>query len=181
MARPRAAVTASPTIRLKKTAKINFQERNASHKMTSTPNSSEGRIAECALPDHRELVIVHRHLAGQLDLGTVFVAEFRDLPQRAGWLPSPDGLAATSEKSREGCTSIKRRSRSACTGRPETSSCQENAAVLPDSTSLKVRFGQRQWPRQLFELDLARLDAFGRKGKATSPRREGSDQMRALQ
>ncbi len=40
MARPRAAVVASPTIRLKNTAAMIFQERSASQRMIRTPSTA---------------------------------------------------------------------------------------------------------------------------------------------
>ena len=48
MASPRAAVAASPTIRLKKTAPIIFQERSASQSTIRTPSSAV-RVSRRAL------------------------------------------------------------------------------------------------------------------------------------
>ena len=75
MARPSAAVAASPTIRLKNTAAMIFQERSASQRMIRTPNTAVSVSRNALSLDHRELVVIHRHLAGEIDGGAEFVLQ----------------------------------------------------------------------------------------------------------
>ena len=49
MASPSAAVAASPTIRLKNTAAMIFQERSASQRMIRTPSTAVRRVAQRAV------------------------------------------------------------------------------------------------------------------------------------
>ena len=75
MASPRAAVAASPTIRLKNTAPMIFQERSASQRTIRTPRQRRPGVAQGAVLYDRELVVVHRHRTGKLHGSAVFAPE----------------------------------------------------------------------------------------------------------
>jgi hypothetical protein len=156
-------VTASPTIRLNKTAKISFQERNASHKMTSTPKIAKdvSRNALCRITENWSSFM------GTWPVISTFAPylspSFKSTAaRRMASVAGRPGCNAV--KSRGGCTSMKRLSRSTWIGRPATSSCQEKNGRSTGQHVVQRPLRQRQWPRQPFELDLACLDALGRKG-----------------
>jgi hypothetical protein len=67
MKSPSAAVTESSTIKLKNTATMIFDERSASQRTINTPVMAVRVVADGALLDDGELVVVHRHLAGKID------------------------------------------------------------------------------------------------------------------
>ena len=65
MARPSAAVIASPTNRLSITANMSRPERSANHRMSSTAIDRQGHVEQGAVGDRAELLVGHGDRPGE--------------------------------------------------------------------------------------------------------------------
>src|SRR3954452_16406620 len=160
IASPIAAVAASPTIRLKKTDRMIFHERSASHRMIRTPSTaaSVSRTALCLMTENCSSFIGTRPVRS-------IVAP--NLPRRsrsaaARRIPSVAFCPGWSwEKSSAGCTTQ--------LVRTQLVALQQlfprERRGLPGKDVLQGSVGKRKRPAELLQLEFASANAFGGKGQ----------------
>ena len=136
------------------------------------------RVAQGAVSDDRELIVIHRHLAGQIDGGAEFVFQVQIGCRAVNPLC---GLAARLKRRK-----IERRLDLDKVPQPFGRQRVTLEQLLPGKCGrlsgqnvAQGSIGQCERPCQLLQLDLACLDALGWQARAPSSRRAGSGRPRA--